>query len=102
MSRIKLWWAAFVADWRRFWLLDEEEETLPAKKLKATYEVAPEAPTVQAVLRRWIALRTGGGGRFETPQLYEDAAIEYVTRRGTHSIVSVDRENGYIFYADKR
>lgn len=87
--------------WRRFWLLDEEE-CLPAKTLQAEFDLAPlPAPSIP-MYGRWIALRVGGGGRFETPPMLEEAATDYVTRHGAQSIVAVDRVNRYIFYATKR
>lgn len=87
-------WREWSAIWRQFWMLDPPQLTPSAPRVVPP----PEAP----VLGKWIALRTGGGGKFETAALFEDAAIEYVTRGGSHSIVAIDRVNRYIFYADKR
>jgi hypothetical protein len=46
----------------------------------------------------WHAAAIGGGGMFDTPELNRSDAIEYVTRRGTHSIAHVDDTHKYIFY----
>ena len=93
----RLAWLNFKADWRRFWLLDEPT----VERRRAPSPGASPGPAVPA-LRVWRAMRFGGGGVFDTPQLGKDAAIEFVTRRGTHSIAYVDDENGYIFYGDRR
>lgn len=87
-------WREWCADWRQSWMRDPPQVT-PWCAPKAE---PPSAPA----FGRWIALRTGGGGRFETAELFENEAIEYVTRKGSHSIVHIDRVNRYIFYADKR
>jgi hypothetical protein len=47
---------------------------------------------------QWKARKVEGGGDFDTPFLLRDAAISYVTRQGSHSLVYVDDENRHIFY----
>lgn len=46
----------------------------------------------------WQAMRVGGGGIFETPELKRAAAIDYVLQKGTHQLCTVDDVCKIIFY----
>lgn len=46
----------------------------------------------------WTAMRVGGGGVFSVPNLPRDEAIDYVLRRGSHQLCTIDDTNKIIFY----